>query len=231
MASPRRLGSEKSEVREAIVEAAARVLQEKGFVGLTAKTIAEKAGLKPQLIHYYFQTMDDLIVALVRRGGNYGLGVIARALTSEDPLRGLWEQESDVRGANLAAELMAVGTHRPMIRAEVVRYAEQGRSIQAEAIARRLEVLGIKPAVPPVTIAFVMAAVGRLLAREKAAGMTLGHRETEDVIDHWLRGLTSSGRAGMRQTRQRDVHTTRSSQHQGKSNSVGRSARAAKRKV
>jgi TetR/AcrR family transcriptional regulator len=191
MASKRRLGLEDSTVRTAIIDAAAQVLQEKGFVALTSQSVANRAGLKPQLVYYYFRTMDDLVVALVRRGGDYSLARIARAVTSKEPIEALWEQESDRRTAALAMELLAMGIHHQTIQVEVVRYAEQGRRLQAEAIAHSLKGRGRKPPIPPMAIAIIMAAVGRLLARERTVGMTLGHREMKRVINDWLLLLTS----------------------------------------
>jgi len=193
MASKRRLGSEDSEMRAAIIDAAAQVLQEEGFISLTSRRVAERAGLKPQLVYYYFRTMDDLVVAVVRRGGDYGLSRMARALASKNPVRAIWEQESDGRFAGLAMELLALCVHHESIQAEVVRYAEQARRLQAEAIAHYLELRGKKSPIPPLAVATLVAAVGRLLMREKACGMSLGHREIDQVVEDWLGRLSFEG--------------------------------------
>jgi len=64
MASKRRIGSETSATRAAILKAALQVLQERGSSHFTASEIARKAGVKPHMIHYYFRTIDDLVPAL-----------------------------------------------------------------------------------------------------------------------------------------------------------------------
>ena len=195
MASKRRLGSEDSEMRAAIIDAAAEVLQEEGFVSLTSRRVAERAGLKPQLVYYYFRTMNDLVVAVVRRGGDYAISRLARALASQNPIHAIWEQESDGRFAGLAVELLALSVHHENIKAEVVRFAEQARRLQAEAIAHHLELRGKKPPIPPLALTILVAAVGRLLMRERACGMSLGHREIDQVVQDWLGRLNQGGDA------------------------------------
>src|SRR3546814_658709 len=101
MASERRIGSEDSETRSALLDAAQKLMLEEGYPGVTSRRVAATAGLKPQLVHYYFRTMDDLYLALFRRGASLNLERQARALASEQPLRALWEFSSEPAGAAL----------------------------------------------------------------------------------------------------------------------------------
>lgn len=47
-----------------IVDAAARVMSRKGYGGTTMKDIAAEAGIAPGLIHYYFDSKEDLLLAV-----------------------------------------------------------------------------------------------------------------------------------------------------------------------
>lgn len=47
-----------------IVDAAARVMARKGYGGTTMKDIAAEAGIAPGLIHYYFDSKEDLLLAV-----------------------------------------------------------------------------------------------------------------------------------------------------------------------
>lgn len=47
-----------------IVDAAGRVMARKGFSGTTMKDIAAEAGIAPGLIHYYFDSKEDLLLAV-----------------------------------------------------------------------------------------------------------------------------------------------------------------------
>ncbi|HZS15897.1 MAG TPA: helix-turn-helix domain-containing protein [Candidatus Dormibacteraeota bacterium] len=47
-----------------IVDAAGRVMSRKGYGGTTMKDIAAEAGIAPGLIHYYFDSKEDLLLAV-----------------------------------------------------------------------------------------------------------------------------------------------------------------------
>ncbi len=55
---------------------------EEGYAAVTSRRVAAQAGLKPQLVHYYFRTMDDLFLAAYRRRAEQGLERLAQALAS-----------------------------------------------------------------------------------------------------------------------------------------------------
>ena len=67
MASNRRMGTENSVTRAALLDAVETVMCADGYGALTARSVAERAGLKHQLVYYYFQTLDDLLIAAYER--------------------------------------------------------------------------------------------------------------------------------------------------------------------
>ncbi len=89
MSATRRIGAESSASRGLLLDAALRLMVDEGYAAVTSRRVAAEAGLKPQLVHYYFRTMDDLFVAVVRRGAAQNLERQARALSSPQPLRAL----------------------------------------------------------------------------------------------------------------------------------------------
>jgi TetR/AcrR family transcriptional regulator len=194
--STRRLGLKTSATRAALINAAAQVLQEEGANALTSRRVAEKAGLKQQLVHYYFRTMDDLIAALVHRSGDEVLKRAVRAATADEPMRALWAMATDRNAVLLTMEMAAIASHSEVIRAETMRYAEQFRTIAAEAIARYLELRGIAPRLPPIAVTMILTAVGGMLMREKILGMSTGHAELEKLIEDWLEIFVADGEPG-----------------------------------
>ena len=98
MATTRRLGAEDSSTRLALLDAARALLLEEGYAAVTSRKVAARAGLKPQLVHYYFRTMDDLFLAAFRRRAEQALAHQQRALRSPQPLWSLWEVSRDPRG-------------------------------------------------------------------------------------------------------------------------------------
>ena len=58
--------------RGALLDAAEQLMLEEGYAAVTSRRVAAQAGLKPQLVHYYFRTMDDLFLAVFRRRAEPG---------------------------------------------------------------------------------------------------------------------------------------------------------------
>src|SRR5207249_2790828 len=83
------------------------------------------AGLKPQLVHYYFRTMDDLFLEVFRRRADENVARVERALAADASLHALWHLNADPRGARFMIELVALANHRKAIRVEIARYAER----------------------------------------------------------------------------------------------------------
>ena len=135
--SPRRIGAEDSKTRAQLLDAAERLLLEEGYAAVTSRRVAAKAGLKPQLVHYYFRTMDDLFLEVFRRRADENLARFERAAAGDRSLRALWQVNADPRGAAFMIEFVALANHRKAIRAEIAAYAERWRATQLDALARR----------------------------------------------------------------------------------------------
>jgi AcrR family transcriptional regulator len=190
MASPRRIGAEDSKTRALLLDAAEQLMLEEGYAAASTRRVARKAGLKWQLVHYYFRSMDDLFLAVYRRRAEQTLERLARALASDRPLRALWELGTQPRPTAFTMEFVALANHRKVIRTEIAAYAERFRQMQLDAVARVLDRHGIAPDVcPPVVVVLAMTGVSQVLILEKALGMTTGHDETMAVVERYLREL------------------------------------------
>lgn len=112
MSTRRRIGSPSSETRLKLLQAAEQLMREEGHAQVTSRKLAQHAGLKPQLVHYYFRTMDDLFEALFRSASEHQLALLDKIATSEDPLTGLFELSCDPSSAALQLEFLALANHR-----------------------------------------------------------------------------------------------------------------------
>ncbi len=73
MTTSRRIGgAPDAKNRGVLLDAAEALMLEEGYAAVTSRRVADKAGLKPQLVHYYFRTMDDLFLAVFRRRAEQG---------------------------------------------------------------------------------------------------------------------------------------------------------------
>ena len=187
MTSTRRIGTDDSKTRAALLDAAQQLMLEDGYAGVTSRRVAAKAGLKPQLVHYYFRTMDDLFLALFRRGADHNLERQTKALESAQPLRALWEFSSEPAGATLYMEFAALANHRPAIRAEVNEYAERFRRLQIDALAGVLDRAGVDTdTFPAAALLLILQSISRFLVMEQALGMSTGHAETLALVERLL---------------------------------------------
>ncbi|OSC39977.1 TetR/AcrR family transcriptional regulator [Mycobacterium decipiens] len=204
MASPRRIGAPDAKNRGLLLDAAEELMLEEGYAAVTSRRLANKAGLKPQLVHYYFRTMDELFLQVFRRRAEEGLEVQARALDSPQPLWALWRFGSDPAFARISMEFMALANHRKEMRAEIAYYAERFREEQGKAVTAALQRYGVdNDDLPPVVWTVIMASLSRFLVLEQALGMSGGHAETLEIVESYLRRLEGEPQsiAGMPQAR------------------------------
>ncbi|WP_428312713.1 TetR/AcrR family transcriptional regulator [Hydrocarboniphaga sp.] len=198
MASPRRIGVESSATRSALLDAAEQIMMEEGYAAVSSRRVASRAGLKPQLVHYYFRAMDDLFLALIRRGAERSVEQMSRIVGSKQPLRALWEFSSRPEAARLAIEYVALANHRKAIGAEMARHAEQLRQLETAMIAGLLSRQGLAAGeLPPVSLALLISGLSRVLVMESALGMRSGHAETLALVERHL-GQLEAGRVSDR---------------------------------
>jgi AcrR family transcriptional regulator len=189
-ASPRRIGAEDSKTRAQLLDAAELLMAEEGYAAVTSRRLAARAGLKPQLVHYYFRTMDDLFLEAFRRRAEENLARFERAIAEDGSLANLWRLNADPRGAAFSIEFVALANHRKAIRAEIARYAERFRAAQVDAVRVALADRGIDDAqLPPIVALLLMTGVTQVLALEDALGVTTGHDTTVAFIERAIAEL------------------------------------------
>ena len=188
--SPRRIGAPDSKTRMKLLDAAEQLMAEEGYAAVTSRRVGAKAGLKPQLVHYYFRTMDDLFLEVFRRRAEAGLAQVEHALAVDPSLPTLWRVNADPRGAALTIEFVALANHRKSIRAEIAHYAERFRAAQHDAVRAALVRAGVdEERLPPIVAVLLMTGLTQVLALERALGVTTGHDATLDFVERTLQQL------------------------------------------
>jgi len=190
MTTARRIAGPQAKNRAVLLDAAERLLLTEGYAAVTSRRVAAEAGLKPQLVHYYFATMDDLYLAVFRRRAEEGLVRQAAALASDDPLRALWEFSLDDAGTALTYEFVALANHRKEIRSEIARYAERFRTMRVAALVDILESAGVDTsAFPPGAVSVFLTSLSRVLIMERTLGLTAGHADAVAVAERFIEQL------------------------------------------
>jgi AcrR family transcriptional regulator len=182
---------------EAFLDAAERLLIEVGYAGITTRRLASEAGLNHGLVHYYFGSLDEVLVQALQR---FTARLIdrQRAMYETDvPFIEKWRRAMEYLEHDLAAgypkillELQALGWNRPEIRERLARVNAQWREVLTEAFEKAADEYGLEPAEFPLNalVSLVMT-FNQGIELERLSGISTGHDELLAWIDRWLESL------------------------------------------
>jgi AcrR family transcriptional regulator len=188
MSSRRRGPGDSAGTRKAILDATEKIMREEGYAAVSSRRVAEVAGLKSQLVHYHFGTMDNLFLALFRRSEEDYLARQVRSLAASKPIRSLWEQSLKQSDTRLTIEFIALALHRKAIGEELARSNELTRTIHTTVIANAFERgAGSTEDMPPEVLAFLIAAVSRTLVTEAALETSSVHPAVHEFVERQLK--------------------------------------------
>jgi AcrR family transcriptional regulator len=186
-ATTRRTGTEGSKTRAVLLDVTAHLMRTEGYAAVSSRRVASAAGVTGALVHYYFPTLDDLFLAVFRRGAEQNLERHARALDEAQPLRALWGFSLDPAGTALFVEFIALANHRKSIKREIASYSRRFRKLQVELLSDRLQEYGIDPdEVPTEVVLSLIGAISRSIVMEDGMGIDNGHAEMLAFVERWL---------------------------------------------
>lgn len=176
MVANRGYNSTSTQTRLKLIEAASGILDEEGYPAFTARRIAGRAGLKPQLVHYYFRSMEELVVTVFQRSSANYFRLHDEALSGPRPLHALWHLNCNIPEARRMLEYVALGKIYPALRAEMKASGESFRALQVQSIEKLCAERGItNPPMPAAALAALMSAVARSIVIESSVAMSMGH--------------------------------------------------------
>src|SRR3954466_3805531 len=187
----RRLADEPSKVgreatRAAQIEATSQIMLDEGYAAATSRRVAAKAGVKPALVRYYFPSMDDLFVAVLRDKAESNLEHQRHAIAEVQPLHALWLLNS-ATDAQLFTEFLAMANHRKAIRSEISAYAMGFRDLEEGVVTLAMKARGIDLELfPPVVMSMIMGGLARMVLHEEGLGISRGHDEATAFIERCL---------------------------------------------
>jgi TetR/AcrR family transcriptional regulator, transcriptional repressor for nem operon len=189
MAAKRRVGSETSQTRDEILDSVERLLLDEGAVGVSYRVLAAKAGVTPSLVQYYFPTLDSLFVAMIDRLIDRDVARWNDAFASrpDEPLRVLWEYSFSEAAGPMSTEIMALGNHRPALRAEIAEGTERIRKIQLEAVTAKYgQTTFLEDRFTPDAIVLLLTAVPKYLSLEDGIAVDMAHRHLIKSCESYL---------------------------------------------
>lgn len=190
MTAERQPPKENSGVRDAILDATESIMVEEGYAAVTSRRVAERAGLKSKLVHYYFRTMEDLFVAVYERSEKEFLRRHLEAATSRNPIRALWELSLQAKRTRLSQELLALGNHKKAIGKITARVIDQIQSINVAFIGKYLDELGVdRERCPPAVISYFINGVSRSMVTDDTLGLPGARTEILAFVERMIEEL------------------------------------------
>jgi AcrR family transcriptional regulator len=190
VSEPARKTAARSAAEDALLDAAERLLVDLGYSGITTRRLAEAAGLNHGLVHYYFGSIENLLVRTLER---FTERLIERQRTmyaADTPFIEKWRTamrflvEEDVRYEKVWLELQALGWNRPEIREHLAKVDGEWRGVLTEAFAAPHEELGLDIPLEALIALVVTFNLGIIV--ERLSGITTGHGELLEWIDRML---------------------------------------------
>ena len=174
---------------DAFLDAAERLLVEVGHAGITTRRLAEEAGANHGLVHYYFGSMENLLVRVLERFTDR-LIERQREMYSQDlPFAEKWRQamrylEQDRPYQKVWLELTALSWNHPDIRDRIAGVDERWRAVLLEAFEQARREHEIDMPVDALVSLVMTFNIGVIV--EELTGISTGHRELLDWIERWL---------------------------------------------
>jgi TetR/AcrR family transcriptional regulator len=185
----------------ALLEAAERLLFESGYAAVTTRRVAEEAGVKHGLVHYYFGSMEELLTQTLERLANRLAEPLEEHYANPDLtfaekwriVAQNWIDQPTSRFPKILLELSAMSWNIPQLRQRISDVYARFRAIFERHFAEAMRDYGLDESQFPLKV--VAAAVGTLqlgIIVEGLSGFHDGHHELLAWIQNWLDSLEAA---------------------------------------
>jgi AcrR family transcriptional regulator len=182
----------RSAAEEALLDAAERLLVDVGYAGISTRRLAEEAGVNHGLVHYYFGSIENLLVRALERFTDELIARQRELYGSDLPFGEKWRTamryltSSDVTYQKIWFELQSLAWNRPELRERLARVNDEWRSVLLEAFEQPRRDYGIEMPLDALVSLVITFNLGIML--ERLGGIDTGHRELLDWIERRLDG-------------------------------------------
>jgi AcrR family transcriptional regulator len=195
------MGDGRRSIREANVEAfldaAERLLIKEGAAGISTRQLAREAGQNHGLVHYYFGSVDELLLQALERFTKRILDRQRAMYASDASFAEKWRTAMSFIEEDLAAgypkvwaELEALSWNKPELRRRLRSVSDRWRSVLRDALAEAIEEFGLDAErFSAEAWAALVMQFNKGLLFERLLGFDRGHAELLAAIDGWLSSL------------------------------------------
>jgi AcrR family transcriptional regulator len=178
------------ETEQALLDAAERLLVENGVAAITTRRVAEEAGANHGLVHYYFGSVEQLLVRVLERFTERLIERQRELYAADLPFVEKWRTamrylvSEDATYEKIWLELQALAWNRPELRERLARVNGEWRAVLTEAFDEPRRELGIEMPLEALVSLVMTFNIGIIV--ERLGGIDTGHEELLDWIDRWL---------------------------------------------
>jgi AcrR family transcriptional regulator len=182
---------------DAFLDAAERLLIDVGHAGITTRRLASEAGLNQGLVHYYFGSLNEVLLQALQRFTERLIERQRAMYEADVPFIEKWRRAMEYLEQDLAAgypkilfELQALGWNRPEIRERLARVNAEWRAVLTESFRKAADEYGLGPAEFPLdALVSLVMTFNQGIELERLSGISQGHEELLAWIDRWLESL------------------------------------------
>jgi AcrR family transcriptional regulator len=181
---------------EAFLDAAERLLVREGAAGISTRQLAREAGQNHGLVHYYFGSVDELLLQTLERFTERVLERQRAMYEAEKPFAEKWRTAIGFIEEDLAsgypkvwAELEAIAWNKPEVRDRLNHVNERWRSLLRDAVAKAIDEYDLDARFSAEALAALVMQFNKSLLFERLLGFDRGHAELLASIDGWLTSL------------------------------------------
>ena len=180
----------RSAAEEALLDAAERLLAEVGHAGITTRRVAEEAGVNHGLVHYYFGSVENLLVRALERFTERLIARQRELYASDLPFVEKWRTamrylvSEDVAYEKIWLELQALAWNNDDLRRRLARVNAEWRTVLTDAFAEPHRELAIP--VPLDALVSLVMTFNLGIIVERLGGIEEGHDALLEWIDSWL---------------------------------------------
>ena len=194
--------SAQQDARSRLLDAAERLLIEVGHAGITTRRVAEEAGVNHGLVHYYYGSMEELLLRVLERFTDQLIARQRAMYALPVPFAERWRTamrylEEDRPYQKIWFELQAMGWNHPGIRARLGTVHGAWRDAMRDAVREALTDAGRgEDRLSLEAWITLIVTMNEGIILERLSGIDRGHEELLEGIDRWITGLTGAPSAG-----------------------------------
>lgn len=186
------VASRRESAEQALLDAAERLLVEVGYGGITTRSLAQEAGVNHGLVHYYFGSMESVLMRVLERFTARLIGRQRAMYAADVPFIEKWREAMRYLDEDFASgyqkiwyELQALAWNRPELKERIASVTAEWRSVLTDAFEQARAEHAVD--MPLDALVALVAAVNQGIILERLSGIREGHDELLAWIEGWLR--------------------------------------------